>query len=257
LLSKGAISADFLAAGVLLAAVALLAARRQGGAEPEEPGPTGRYRAAFGAGILLLLGGVAMYLPMDAIAGRYTMPAVWGLDLMLAVLLTELSRLRASRWTLAAWAALAAGVLVVAVSNVGRQQKFQARARMLWEALEWVERHAPRDAAVAWVSGDSLRGGLNVEEGIHFQWHLDARRRARVHVGLCDEQGQPLERREVAALDHKPDFLIWGNDGPCPAAREVHQRFVAPYWGGRKRYECSVSLMNSDQEGAQRAVAPR
>src|SRR5262249_42927891 len=86
----GAISTDFAGTGLALAILAQVITQRQEGSSNGPSRTRWRlatwftellhaYRAALGAGALLVLGGVALYLPMDAISGRYTIPAVWGL----------------------------------------------------------------------------------------------------------------------------------------------------------------------------------
>jgi hypothetical protein len=227
----GAISADFAGLGLVLAVVAQVVARSREA--------LGRHRAAFGAGALLLAGGIVLYLPIGAMSGRYSMPAVWGLDLAIAALLSGLAGLRPSNWTRLAWGALALGLAGVLVASVGKQQKFAARARLLWEALEYVEREAPPNARVAWLTGDGAHGGLDVEEGIHFQWHLAARGRGDVRIGVYDEHGEPLRRCEVSDLDHAPRLAV--SAAPAPSGADdwqVCQRFVASSWGGRRRCEC-------------------
>ncbi len=234
----GAVSGDFVGAGLALAVVAqLMARRRETGGGPAAVlagwagALVGRHRAAFGAGLLLLLSGTALYLPMGMISGRYAMPGVWGLDLMVAALLSDSAALAPSRWTRAAWGALALGLVVVMAANVGKQQKFAARARLLWEALEYVERKAPPGARVAWLSGDNL----NAEEGIHFQWHLRARGRGDIRVGLYDEQGRPVRRVELPPADGEPVLAI---AGAAEGGWQVRRRFADPYWGGLRRCEC-------------------
>src|SRR5205085_2373014 len=189
------------------------------------------------AAALLLAGGVVMYLPMSMMSGRYSMPAVWGLDILFALLLTALAAVPAAAWNRAAWAGVCAGLAVVFVANVGRQEKFAARARMLWDAVRYVEETAPPGAKVAWLSGDSLKGGLNVEEGIHFQWHLYHRGRGDVRIGLFDADGKPLDRVEVPPLDGEPDFRLCSIVAPDPAGRwDAERSFAAAYWLGRRKY---------------------
>ena len=230
---KGAMSFDFLALGVVLAGAVVWAKRNQ------SPGTAvpGLYCA-----VLLLLGGIVMYLPMSMMSGRYAMPAVWGLDILFALLLTALVRVPESFATKAAWVGVAAGLAVVLVANVGRQEKFAARAKLLWEAVHHVEQTAPPNAKVAWVSGDSLKGGLNIEEGIHFQWHLFHRGRGDITIGLFDESDRPLERTELQPLAGVPDYRLFGVVAEVPAGRwEPERSFAAAFWFGRKRYDCHLS----------------
>jgi hypothetical protein len=188
-----------------------------------------------------LLGGIVLYLPLSMISGRYSMPAVWGLDILFAVLLSALVALPVTVWKKAAWAAVCAGVAVVAVANVGRQEKFAARAKMLWAAIHHVEATAPPSTRIAWMSGDSLRGGLNVEEGIHFQWHLYHRGRGDIRIGLFDEAGKPLDRVELPPLDGAVTYALMGRGAAEPAGWEPEQTFAGTYWLGRKRYDCQLS----------------
>jgi hypothetical protein len=246
----GAVSIDFVGLGLALAVVAQIMVFRQtpgGGALTDWlAGGIARHRAALGAGALLLVGGSVVYLPTGAMSGRYAMPAVWGLDLAIATLLTGLAGMGRSNWARVSWGALTLGLVAVAIASVGKQQKFAARARVLWEALECVEREAPPNARIAWISGDNLKGELNVEEGIHFQWHLAARGRGDVRVGLSNSSGEPLQRREVQDLDDPPMLAISGApESSSTGGWEVHRRFVALSWGGLRRCECHL-LRGSD-----------
>jgi hypothetical protein len=240
---KGAMSLEYVAAGVVLAGVAVWLAGRSRGESPGTavPGLVSSHRPALLCAALLLLGGVVMYLPMAMISGRYSMPAVWGLDILFALLLTALVAAPLTAWKKAAWAGVCTGLAVVAVASVGKQEKFAARAKMLWEAVRYVEATTPPGAKVAWVSGDSLAGGLNVEEGIHFQWHLYHRGRGDVRIGLFDESGRPLERTELPPLDGPPQYALFGKADREQGRWEAERTFAAAYWLGRKQYDCHLS----------------
>jgi hypothetical protein len=254
----GAISLDFLAAGLALSVIALAAARHQHAASPvagpsAEP-PWRAYRGALVAGLALLVGGIGVYLPMGAVSGRYTMPAVWGVDLALAVLFSALIAAPRTRWKPAAYVGLGAGLLAVAVANIGKQDKFAARARLLGEALAWVEREAAAGARVAWVgqsepspadAGRADRLCLDVAEGVHFCWHLHARGRRDVLVGVVDDHGQPQPRRELQVLPDCPAIVVTA--GPTPPAFLTSAEgpwqvrpFHVPDWGGRRQYDCYI-----------------
>jgi hypothetical protein len=194
----------------------------------------------LGAALLLLCGGIVVYLPMNMIAGRYAMPAVWGLDILFALLLTALIAVPLTIWKKAAFATVCTAIAIVAVSNVGRQEKFAARAKMLWEAVDHAEKNVPPGTRIAWMSGDSQKGGLNIEEGIHFQWHLYHRGRGDLKIGLFDESGKPLERVELPRLDGDPQFAFAGK-AVEPEGWQSEQSFAANYWLGRKKYECQFT----------------
>lgn len=247
---RGAVSLEYLGAGLVLAFAALVAFDRRSSWAAAVRAAVGRvagpYRAALIAGALLLLGGIALYLPMEAVSGRYAMPAVWGLDLTVAALLSAAVALpTALALRRLAFAAVGVGLAVVAVANVGRQEKFAARADLLWQTLEYVERTAPPNARLGWISGSapaavvSRPDLLNIEEGIHFEWHLHNRGRSDLRVGLCDEEGRPQQRCELAPLDAPPTLLVTAGRPPANDWRELRE-FAAPYWHGRRHYDCSV-----------------
>ncbi|MGL6097380.1 MAG: hypothetical protein ACRC7O_16465, partial [Fimbriiglobus sp.] len=187
---KGALGLDFLGAGMGLTGFALAFAgktrkkvtRDKGQGTSSEPRPIGfsaftcplslvpcpfTPKAALVAGALLFAAGTAVYLPLPMMAARYTMPAVWGADILFAVMLTGLAGLPGSLAKRAAWVGICGGLAAIAVANVGRQERVAARAGMLWQVAHELERTAPPGSRVMWVSGESSRGELNVEEGIH------------------------------------------------------------------------------------------
>ena len=168
------------------------------------------------------------------------MPAVWGFDVLLALLLTALVAVPASVPKRAAWVGVGLGIVVLLAANVGRQEKVAARSRMLWAALHHVEATAPPGARVAWIGGDVGDGALNTEEGIHFAWHLLHRGRGDVRVGLFDEQGHPIERVELPLLDGEPDYRLAGRPEDVPGAWGPGPTFAANYRLGRKRFACRL-----------------
>ncbi|MFO0804545.1 MAG: hypothetical protein U0791_15645 [Gemmataceae bacterium] len=242
-LLKGTIGLEFLGAGIVLSAVCLWKNRQR------PPVAAGGLAAA----LVLLAAGIVVYLPMSMIAGRYAMPAVWGLDILLAMLLTTLISLPASVWKKAAFAAVCAAVAVVAVSNVGRQEKFAARAKMLWEAVDYAEKNVPPGTRIAWMSGDSAAGGLNIEEGIHFQWHLYHRGRGDLRIGLFDEAGKPLNRVELPPLDGEPAFAFAGKSVQA-REWEAERNIASNYWLGRKKYECQFARRSTRGFVAENAI---
>jgi hypothetical protein len=103
--------------------------------------------------------------------------------------------------------------------------------------VRYAEANVPPDTRIAWLSGDSAKGGLNIEEGIHFQWHLFHRGRGDLAVGLFDESGKPLERVELPPLAGAPQFAFSGKLAE-PPGWEPERDFASNYWLGRKKYEC-------------------
>lgn len=247
----GAASLGFLGAGMALAILSLVIAKRAGTAQA-----FGQWRAAIIAGVLLLAGGVAAYLPMDAMSGRYTMPGIWGFDLLFAVAVAALAALPRTSLVRAGLLGLGCGLAAVAASSIGKQLKFAARAKLFWETLEYTERNAPPGAGVAWICGDSLKGGLSEEEGIHFRWHLAARGRGDIRLELVDAAGNLLHRVEITEKPRECHFAIWGPaQSPAIIGWVEGRRFTASYWAGRKRYDCFLGMPGEDRTRS--SAAPR
>jgi hypothetical protein len=138
-----------------------------------------RYALALLAGGLLLVCGFAVYLPFrvpqDSIPGRYTIPAVWGLDLMIAVFLSAFFAAPRSKLKLAAIVALAAGLVATAAGTLIKSEKTAARARLLTDVLENVRNRTPSPSCIGWLYGamDAAAGQpLSDSEAVHFLWHL-------------------------------------------------------------------------------------
>ena len=230
---KGAAGIDFLGVGYafVLAGVAAGRARRNWVSAVQ------RNRAALLGAALLFAAGVAVYLPMPMMAMRYTMPAVWGVDIAFALALTALLVREKSPFRTAAVAAVAVGLAAMFVANVGRQQRFAARAEVLWAALRHVEATAQPNACVEWVSGGEPADSLNAEEGIHFRWHLLNRGRGDVQVRLVTEAGVPIPRVELPATTAPPAHRLRLTSDPAEAT------FTATYWLGRRAYRVAVEAV--------------
>ena len=235
---KGAAGADFLGAGVAVLFTVVMNRRQPVEATPDTTAPRpGHYRALVVAAVLLFVAGVGVYLPLPMMAARYTMPAVWGLDLLLGLLVAK--ALAAPRGDLrsAGLVALGVGLSFLVAANLGRQAKVAARSRLLWDALHTVEATAPPNARVEWVSGSTGAGALNAEEGIHFRWHLLHRGRGDVAVHLVDAAGAPIERVELPPAGGPADYRLAMGRGDGAAA------FTRRYWLGRKRLDCHLERL--------------
>jgi hypothetical protein len=134
--------------------------------------------------------------------------------------------------------ALGVGLAALLTATVLRQEKVAARARMLWDVVHHLETTAPPNAAVRWVSGDSARGALNAEEGIHVEWHLARRGRPDLRIALHDTSEQPLHRVELAATPGPPLYRVAASPG---AGWDVERAFTTAYQFGRKRYDCGIA----------------
>lgn len=253
---QGAIGLDFLGIGLaFVLCLTFIAVRRQRAEGLADPGIDhspetssmadiwATHRAALVCGLLSIGAGIVIYLPLDSMSARYVMPGIWGLDILLALVLTRFLAIPDTKVKKAAWVTLGAGLFAVACANVGKQEKHVARTKMLWETLEWVETHVPAGTHIAWHSGGNPRTALNVEEGVHFAWHLQARKRIAIEMSLFDDKGQPLERPElpVQAKSRPIEMRIVGPDQAShDDAWRPDCRFVEPYWAGRRKHECIV-----------------
>ena len=205
------------------------------------------HRAAIGSGLLLICAGIVIYLPMGAMSGRYVMPGIWGLDILIGIVLSHFILIPGSLPKRAAWAALSIGMIAVASANIGKQETQIARTRMLWDALEWVEGNVPRDTTIGWFGGIDPQSTLSAEEGVHFAWHLRARSKAHVRVILFDERGIPWDRVEI---QDRSDVLDLRIVGMARASRDSswqeQSRFIETYWAGWKKHECVVERPGRD-----------
>jgi hypothetical protein len=198
-----------------------------------------RYRPALLAGLLLTVLGIGMYVPINAVAGRYTLPAAWGLDLVVAFLLTALLEAGPSFWKRLSFAALAGWLLFLGGTSLDRQWKYRARAELLWEALEYVEARAPRGAAVAWLGTSSVVAPLAdmpFAEANHFSWHLRDRGRDDLSLRTV-EAAAPGGLRDGAS----PCLVVAGTPPPeGDAGWELARHFRVRYRAGTCSYECFV-----------------
>jgi hypothetical protein len=225
---KGASGVDFLAAGAL-AAVAMVWWKRKS--------LSGSIRVPLVAGAGLLICGFAVYLPMNIMSSRYTMPAVWGVDLLFALLLSAFVKLESSRFTQVTWAALGLGLVALMVAGVNRQEKIVARNTMLWSMIHHVEKQLPTGAVLEWRSGSTESGELNVEEGIHFYWHLLHRGRGDVRILLTDLEGNPIPRVELAPVLGEPAYRLSAHGSDETLAWKLVANEQRPYRYGAKRHD--------------------
>lgn len=242
---KGTAGVDFLGVGVLAVAGVLGWTRWRRYLTPSPPlsmnGEGSEVRTAIlplAFGLLLLVSGFVVYLPVDIMCGRYTMPAVWGVDVLFAALLGRFLTLPPSWPQRVAWAAVAVGMAALVVAGAGRQEKVAARSRMLWQLLDRVEKTAPHGAVAEWVSGSSEQGELNAEEGIHFYWHLLHRGRADVRVRLVDTTGELVHRVELPPPPGEPRYRIAAHPSDSPAWRTTANVSVPHHFGRRTFTGC-------------------
>jgi hypothetical protein len=84
---------------------------------------------------------------------------------------------------------------------------------------------------------------LGVEEGIHFNWHLQGRGRKHVVVVLTDERGQAFSRSELPLKGDSqqvPDFVITGASISPGAGWKLQKVIQTGYWMNQRSFECRV-----------------
>jgi hypothetical protein len=185
-----------------------------------------RRRGALLAGFALLICGIGIYLPIGNLAPRYAVPAAWGAAIGLAALLTALQDVSKPWARRAAVAAIAGGLLAAMVANLGRQDKTDARIKMLWQALECVREQAPANAYVGWWTGPELE----LSEGYHFRGHLQQHGRA--------DLSMPLETNPGCA--GAAEVAISGTAIAPGDDWRILQTCATSYWFGRRQFRCYV-----------------
>jgi hypothetical protein len=194
---------------------------------------------AMACGLTLLVAGTVVYLPVGIISGRYAMPAVWGFDILFALLLSAIVTQPGNTGRAVACGAVCAGIAVVLLLNVHRQDRAANRSRMLWEVVRHIETHAEPGSVIEWRCGDPATGGLGAEEAIHLQWHLRNRGVADVRVRVVTDRGETLSRAELLAVEGEATLRVSAIDTPEPRWK-CEQTFAAYYQLGRKHYSCGI-----------------
>lgn len=235
----GSMNKDFLGPAVIAALLLVTIAQMRGWMPNLTIAERLRMRASLGAGLILFILGYGVYVPINGVAGRYTMPGAWGLDLLGALLWARVAHVP-SAWKKLPYALLAGGLLVTVISLVGKQDKYYARIANLWDALEHVEREVPIGARIGWV-GVANRGktdDLEFSDGIHFVWHLNARG-GRSLQWQEFPAGQPIHASADA-----PHYLVTSATQPPSStgggAWKLLRHCQRDYWLGRNQVNCLI-----------------
>ena len=238
-----------MAPGLVVAGLAIWLAYRGRGQGLPNLGDGAAYRLPLLTGLTLLVCGTAIYLPMNALAGSYKMPAIWGADILLAVLLTALLSVPLLFWRRLALGLVLTSLAAVAVTNLGRQEKMAARNALLWQALEVVEQEAPPHTHLLWVGtpeGASTPAELLISEAFHFHAHLQGRGRPDIDI-------RTISRQEEKSVTDGPLLLLSATPDKTAAddCRLVHE-FQTRYWAGHRSFKCY--LLRQDAGAAPRSV---
>lgn len=155
--------ADFLGAGFILAGLAMLF-------EPAARRGAFRSRRAIAAGALLLLTGIAVYMPVIGArnpAGRYTLPAALGMDLWIACIFAGVAAISRPLLRGLVAGALILGSTALLGHNVYQQVEFAGRTEALWQLTGWLKENAKPGSAVI-IGEDAMTAG----ELSHLGGHL-------------------------------------------------------------------------------------
>ncbi|QDU64847.1 hypothetical protein Pan216_57400 [Planctomycetes bacterium Pan216] len=184
---------DFLAVSFVITLLAVLCSKRARSLLFDE------HRRVVLAGALLLSAGVIVYLPAlmgRSPAGRYTIPAVWGWDLIGAALLSATAGIGVVSLRRLAGATLGIGLAVMVGLNVYQQVEFTCRCQTLWETARWLRDHAPTECQVG--LGDR---SMSAAEAQHLQGALEG-------LGRSDVTILPSETTLETALDQHVDVML-------------------------------------------------
>ena len=129
---------------------------------------------------LTLLAGVAIYLPVlnsNGPAGRYTIPAVFGIDIAMAVLLSAVLLTPSGLWRRMSLIAACIAFVGILGENLFSQRAFGARCNALWELTERMTQ-LPAGSQV-----DIQAGSMSDAEAFHLESHVAGSGRRDIKIG--------------------------------------------------------------------------
>jgi hypothetical protein len=205
---------EFIGLGLAIALVGVVAcpvARRWARGEP--------LRRVWILGLLLMLSGIMVYLPLGAVTGRYTVPAAWGVDMLNAALLSCVPAITWRNLRRAIYVALALGALVMVVANLYHQEVFLGRSKILWQTTTWLLHESPPHARVA-----VIKPAISEAEVFHMRGHLlgQGPRRDIEITGPTDRLPEALKSEDLVITGPVPRGL----DGFVPLTSfRMHMSF--------------------------------
>lgn len=195
-----------------------------------------RHGVALLAGAVTLIAGVVVYLPLNGTSLRYCMPAVWGADILVALMLTALLEAPATWSRRVVWATLGVCFVAVLIANLARQDATQSRSVLLWQVVECVEQQCPAEGVAVWQVGPQM----HEVEAVHVAWHVQARSRKDVSVVLRQPNGNTSTPPMIPKPKHEPTLLIARVDANPDSAWQSMKTFQIAYWFGLRRHECRI-----------------
>jgi hypothetical protein len=139
---------------------------------------------------LLVVAGFGVYLPITEMYGRYTMPAVWGLDLIYALMLTALATAPLLARRLVA-AGLVATMAFIGWQTLAKQDEMLARASMHWQTVQYLEAHQPGGRIVLLhPTEETTLRDVSLGECVHMIGHLRYRGRLQTEVAYAAQPEQ-------------------------------------------------------------------
>ncbi|MFQ3650122.1 MAG: hypothetical protein SNJ75_07305 [Gemmataceae bacterium] len=186
----------------------------------------------IGAG-LLMVSGMGIYMPITEMYPRYTMPAVWGYDLLFALILTQLE-VGSLVWRQLALAGLLITLGIVGWRCLARQDELIARGQMNWLAVRYLEHHFTAEDAVAVVHPRQATTHLDLSQSecFHLIGHLKQRGRVQASMQSGPEPGEAAWVLSGQRYDPGPGYQLerefvgrrrlLGEDFRCRLWKRVH-----------------------------------
>lgn len=193
------------------------------------------------AGISILACGMLVYVPIIQwrASGRYSIPAVWGLDLLLVLLWTGVMSLRSAVYRRVIWGSLGVGMAILLAANLAEQQKYIFHCRDLWNTMRTVAAGAP-SATTIHISPGAMSDG----EMFHMQAMLTAFGRYDLHLAtLGDEEATRADGWRITRAGNQSENTLIVFDSAAG-----WRRHLPPRWGA-KVFRHGIAVTDSQRSG--------
>jgi hypothetical protein len=233
---------EFLLVGFALSLATILYDRFSVGPRTVGSRPIGLRRAAILA-CALVVAGIVVYVPAlgdDHPAGRYTIPAVWGADLLVALLLAYVSRTPMTMLKCGSFLGLIVGGVLISAVNLYQQHEFFGRCRVLWQVVVQLHRAAPGQPVVV------AAGALSPGEIVHLRGHLAGSGQTDLLVvgPAAPAPRQTAGRIWLITRRDQSDTAGWTRIADLPHPLETIAWL--PDWARRRRRAHGVQILTRD-----------
>lgn len=209
-------------AGVVFSLVVLLFTRHKVSLDYSKKWFDDPLSKPLGGAILLLSFGLAVYLPWSQSHYRYSMPAVWGADILLGLLLTAAAVHLSFFVRTCLYCVVLMGLLKIGSDTYTVQRTLTARLIPMWQVLKDLEARQP--ASFALVKGNGT--DFYEEECFHFRFHFSHRGSDKSRLTIVPRETMPTT-----------EFVITRSN-ECPGDRYSIEKQYAPPTYGRKVPGC-------------------